>query len=47
MLLEKYEAIWTNVEVLKNVKLHALSVYDHTAIRLLLIFVVEMFRKMS
>ena len=27
-LLEKYKAIWTNIEVLKNIKLNALPVYD-------------------
>ena len=27
-LLEKYNAIWTNIEDLKNIKLNALPVYD-------------------
>ena len=28
-LLEKYKAIWTKVEDLKNIELNALPVYDH------------------
>ena len=27
-LFEKYKAIWTKIEDLKNIKLNALSVYD-------------------
>ena len=27
-LLEKYKAIWTEIEDLKNIELHALPVYD-------------------
>ena len=27
-LLEKYEAIWTKIKDLKNIKLNALSLYD-------------------
>ena len=27
-LLEKYKAIWTKIETLKNIELNALSVYD-------------------
>ena len=29
MLLKKYEAIWSKIEDLKNIKLNALPVYDN------------------
>ena len=32
-LLEKYKAIWTKVEDLKNIKLNALPVYDNSYIK--------------
>ena len=32
-LLEKYKAIWTKIEDLKNIKLNALSVYDDRYIK--------------
>ena len=32
-LLEKYKAIWTIIEDLKNIKLHALPVYDDRYIK--------------
>ena len=32
-LLEKYKAIWTKIEALKNVKLNALPVYDDRYIK--------------
>ena len=32
-LLEKYEAIWTKIEDLKNIKLDALPVYDDRYIK--------------
>ena len=32
-LLEKYKAIWTKVEDLKNIKLNALTVYDNSYIK--------------
>ena len=32
-LLEKYEAIWTKIEDLKNIELNALSVYDDRYIK--------------
>ena len=32
-LLEKYEAIWTKIEHLKNIKLNASPIYDHRYIK--------------
>ena len=32
-LLEKYKAIWANIEDLKNIKLHGLPVYDDRYIK--------------
>ena len=32
-LLEKYKAIWTNIEDLKNIELNALPVYDNRYIK--------------
>ena len=32
-LLEKYKAIWTNIEDLKNIKLNVLPVYDDRYIK--------------
>ena len=32
-LLEKYKAIWTNIEDLENIKLNALPVYDDKCIK--------------
>ena len=32
-LLEKYKAIWTKIENLKNIKLNSLPVYDHRCIK--------------
>ena len=32
-LLEKYNAIWTKIEGLKNIKLNALPVYDDKYIK--------------
>ena len=32
-LLEKHEAIWTKIEDLKNLELHALPVYDDKCIK--------------
>ena len=32
-LLEKYKAIWTKIEGLKNIKLNALPVYDDKYIK--------------
>ena len=32
-LLEKYEAIWTKIKDLKNIKLNALSLYDERQIK--------------
>ena len=33
-LLEKYKAIWTKIEDLKNIELNALPVYDNTHIKI-------------
>ena len=32
MLLEKYESIWTKIQNIRNIELHALPVYDDKCI---------------